>query len=182
MIQRQLKLRLHRAQETQLNTWLFHLTGVWNWAIRKIEQDANHGISYSQKAFHNLHELRHTEKRLAQAQRGGHKRLTARLHERLTNQRKDRNHKLSRRLVADHGCLVWSKDHHQAIARAFGKRSLLRSGSPWPVLVMLSFAECSPTSALQAVGSSSKFPRSIPPRPARHAGACLVPLATQAYR
>jgi putative transposase len=54
MIQRQLKLRLTRAQETQINRWLWHLTGVWNWAIRKIEQDAKDGIFYSQKAFHNL--------------------------------------------------------------------------------------------------------------------------------
>jgi len=45
MIQRQLKLRLRPAQEEQLATWLFQLTGVWNWAIRKIEQDAKDGIS-----------------------------------------------------------------------------------------------------------------------------------------
>jgi len=53
MIQRQLKLRLNASQESQLHAWLFHLTGVWNWAIRKIEQDARDGIYYSQKAFHN---------------------------------------------------------------------------------------------------------------------------------
>jgi transposase len=258
MIQRQLKLRLNRAQETQLNTWLWHLTGVWNWAIRKIEQDAKDGIYYSQKAFHNLladhgkklgipshtlqgmldtaytawqrcyknlakkprlkghrnrlasiplpdpfkapertrihipcighvrfhaqdlpqgriksgrlikrasgwylclfidvhpqaipptgygaigidpgfqhlltlstgekiphpHELRQTAHRLSQAQRGGRKHLAARLQERLANQRKDRNHKLSRRLVADNQRLVWSKDRQTAIAKTFGK-------------------------------------------------------------
>src|SRR4029434_3960152 len=54
MIQRQLKLRLNTPQEKQLDTWLFQLTGVWNWAIRKIEQDAKDGMYYSQKAFHNL--------------------------------------------------------------------------------------------------------------------------------
>ena len=54
MIQRQLKHRLNVSQEGQLNTWLFQLTGVWNWAIRKIEQDAKDGIYYSPKAFHNL--------------------------------------------------------------------------------------------------------------------------------
>jgi transposase len=258
MIQRQLKLRLNRGQETQLNTWLWHLTGVWNWAIRKIEQDAKDGIYYSQKAFHNLladhgkklgipshtlqgmldtaytawqrcyktlakqprlkgyrnrlasipfpdpfkaperthihipgighvrfhaqalpqgriksgrlikrasgwylclfidaqpqaippsgdraigidpgfqhvltlstgekiphpHELRQTAHRLAQAQHGGRKHLAARLHERLANQRKDRNHKLSRRLVAENQRLVWSKDRQTAIAKTFGK-------------------------------------------------------------
>jgi putative transposase len=258
MIQRQCKLRLTTAQEDQLTTWLFQLTGVWNWAIRKIEQDAKDGISYTRQAFHNLladhgkkigipshtlqgmldtaytawqrcykklakkprlkgqrnkltsipfpdpfkapegtrihvpgighvrfhaqdipagritsgrivrrasgwylclfidaqpqtiphtsddaigidpgfhhlltlssgekiphpHELRQTAQRLAQAQRGGRKHLTARLQERLANQRKDRNHKLSRRLVANNQCLVWSKDRHTAIAKAFGK-------------------------------------------------------------
>jgi transposase len=258
MIQRQLKLRLTRAQEAQLNGWLWHLTGVWNWAIRKLEQDAKDRIYYSQKTFHNLlaahgtklgipshtlqgmldtaytawqrcykklakkprlkgqrnkltsipfpdpfkapertrlhlpgigyvrfhaqeipagriksgrivkrasgwylclfidaqpqtipltgageigidpgfhhlltlstgekipHplELRQTAHRLAQAQRGGRKRLAARLHERLANQRKDRNHKLSRRLVAENHRLVWSKDRQTAIAKTLGK-------------------------------------------------------------
>src|SRR5438094_9052048 len=54
MIQRQLKLRLNTVQEAQLNTWLLQLTGVWNWAIRKIEQDAKDGIFYTRQAFHNL--------------------------------------------------------------------------------------------------------------------------------
>jgi len=258
MIQRQLKLRLNVSQEGQLNTWLFQLTGVWNWAIRKIEQDAKDGIYYSPKAFHNLladhgkklgipshtlqglldmahtawqrcykklakkprlkgqrnklmsipfpdpfkapdgtrihipgighvrfhgqdipagrikrgrivkrssgwylclfidaqpnaiphvgdgvlgidpgfhslltlstgekiahpHELRQTEHRIGQAQRGGRKHLAARLQERLANQRNDRNHKLSRRLVAENQTIAWSKDAHRGIAKSFGK-------------------------------------------------------------
>ena len=258
MIQRQLKLRLTPVQATQLDTWLWHLTGVWNWAIRKIEQDAKLGIFPTQKAFHNLlaghstklgipshtlqglldtaysawqrcwkklakkprlkgqrnrltslpfpdpfkrpdkprihipglghvrfhaqdlptgrlksgrivkrasgwylclfldaqpqaiphvadgaigidpgfqtlltcstgekvahlHELRQTAHRLAQAQRGGRRHLTARLHERLANQRQDRHHKLSRRLVAENRVIVWSKDHAKGLARSFGK-------------------------------------------------------------
>jgi len=51
MIQRQLKLRLNTSQESQLNAWLFQLTGVWNWAIHKIEQDAKDSISYSLTAL-----------------------------------------------------------------------------------------------------------------------------------
>jgi len=258
MMQRQLKLRLNTGQEAQLDTWLFQLTGVWNWAIRKIDQDAKDGIYYTPKDFHNLladhgkklgipshtlqgmldaaytawqrcykklakkprlkgqrnkltslpfpdpfttpndtrihvpgigyvrfhtqdipagrlksgrivkrasgwylclfidahpqpiahcgdgaigidpgfhslltfstgekiahpHERRQTEQRLGQAQRGGRKRLAARRQERLANQRKDRNHKLSRRLVADHHKIVWSKDNDKALARSFGK-------------------------------------------------------------
>lgn len=258
MIQRQLKLRLTSKQESQLSEWLWHLTGVWNWAIRKLELDARDRVYYSPKAFHNLlaghsaklgipshtlqgtlttaytarlrfrkklakrpklkgqrnkltsmpfpdplkapvgntiavagigrvrfhkqplpsgriksgrivkrasgwylclfidaqpqriphtaggaigidpgfhtlltlstgekiahpHELRQTARRLAQAQRGSRTQLVARLQERLANQRKDRNHKLSRRLVAENSQLVWSKDRQTAIARIFGK-------------------------------------------------------------
>jgi putative transposase len=47
MIQVQLKLRLRPAQERQLERWLYRLTGVWNWAIRKLEQDGNGGVRYS---------------------------------------------------------------------------------------------------------------------------------------
>jgi transposase len=258
MIQRQLKLRLNSTQERMLCDWLWHLIGVWNWAIRKIELDANDGIFYTPKAFHNLlaghsktlgipshtlqgtlatahtawdrcfkklakrpklkghrnrlnsipfpdpfcapagnhikipglgsvrfhkqplpdgkiksgrimkrasgwylclfinaepnpieatgsewvgidpgfkdllalstgdtiphpRELEQTAERLAQAQRGGNQRLAARLQERLANQRKDRNHKLSRDLVSQFEVMVFSKDNHRAIAKTFGK-------------------------------------------------------------
>jgi putative transposase len=258
MLQRQLKVRLTTRQTHQVSPWLWHLTGVWNWAIKKIEADANDGIFSTPTAFHNLlanhgkkldipshtlqgtlstahtawqrcftklakkpklkgqrnklasipfpdplkapegntikvpglgvvrfhaqtlpegtikgarlvqrasgwylclfidanpqgiphrdnglvgidpgflslitlstgekvphpQELKHTAHRLAQAQRGTRKRLAARLQERLANQRQDHNHQLSHRLVADHQCLVWSKDSHKALARMFGK-------------------------------------------------------------
>lgn len=258
MIQSQLKLRLNTTQEKTLNEWLFFLTGVWNWAIRKIELNAHNKIYLSPKEFHNLlanhseklgipshtlqgmlsqahrswarcfkklagkpklkgkrrplnsipfpdplkapkhgriilpgvrsvrfhkqsipngaikcgrvvkqasgwylclfidtvpnsiprlasgqigidpgfktllalstgekvhhpRELCHIEHRLAQAQRGHHKQLAARLHERLRCQRKDRNHKLSRRLIAENALIVFSKDRHRAIAHRFGK-------------------------------------------------------------
>ncbi len=54
MIQTQLKLRINVTQETLLNSWLFMLTGVWNWAIRKIEHDAHGEVYYSAQAFQNL--------------------------------------------------------------------------------------------------------------------------------
>jgi transposase len=59
--------------------------------------------------------------RIAQAQRGNRRKLTARLRQREGNRRRDRNHKLSRRLVADHSLIAWSKDSHRSIARRFGK-------------------------------------------------------------
>lgn len=72
-------------------------------------------------------ELEATAKRLAQAQRGHRQRLTARLQERLANQRKDRNHKLSRRLVAENAIIRFSQDRIRGIARRFGK-SVASSG------------------------------------------------------
>jgi putative transposase len=54
MIQRQLKLRLKPRQEQQLDAWLWHLTGVWNWALHKTELDAKDGIYYTPTTFRNL--------------------------------------------------------------------------------------------------------------------------------
>jgi len=54
MIIRTLKLKLTSDQETQLNQWLWNLTGVYNWAIKKIEHDANDKIYHSSFAFVNM--------------------------------------------------------------------------------------------------------------------------------
>ena len=54
MIQRQLKLRLSRKQETTLYEWLPMLTSIWNWSIRKIENDAQGGIYHTPKDFQNI--------------------------------------------------------------------------------------------------------------------------------
>ncbi len=258
MIQYQLKLRLTSKQERMLSEWLWHLTGVYNWAIRKIGLDTRDGIFHSRKDFQNLlaghgekleipshtlqgmlllaynswqrcfkklagkpklkgrrnqlnsipfpdpiqeprdnrikiptlgsvrfhkqsfpsgkikcgrivkkasgwylclfidaqpkvipitasgiigidpgfsslltlstgekiehpRELELSAKRLGQAQRGKHKRFVARLQERIANQRKDRNHKLSRRLVSENAEIYFSADNHKAIAKRFGK-------------------------------------------------------------
>jgi len=274
MIQCQIKLKLRPAQERQLNRWLFRLTGVWNWAIKKIEADASHGVYYSRYGFQQLlnghslrmgiplhvlqgvadqaydawkrcysrqnrpprlkgrrnrlnsiptthglkrpvsdrigfpgmprlrfhkqeiqagrigcarivkralgwylclfiqaepapialiangevgvdpgfssllttsagevvdhpDELRATEARIGQAQRGTRTRLVARLHERTANQRKDRNHKLSRRLVAENRLIAWSKDTHGNLARRFGKS--VTSASHYQLRSMLAY-------------------------------------------
>ena len=258
MIQSQLKLRLNGEQETRLVQWLWNLTGVYNWAIKKIENDAHDSIYYSPKDFQNLlaghgekleipshtlqgilaqahlawsrcfkktakrphfkgvrnklnsipfpdpikpptgthislpgmgklrfhkqdipagkikcgriikrasgwylclfiaadrekidrvadgqigidpgfknlltlstgekvphpREVQKTEQRIAQAQRGHDKHLTARLQERRANQVKDRNHKLSLRLVRENKFIAFSGDHHKGIAKRFGK-------------------------------------------------------------
>jgi transposase len=72
-------------------------------------------------------ELEASAIRLAQAQRGNNRQLAARVQEHIANQRKDRNHKLSRRLVAENALIVFSADNHKAIQRRFGK-SVASSG------------------------------------------------------
>jgi len=54
IVQYQLKLKLRPAQERQLRRWLWHLTGVYNWAIRKIELDARHGVYWSEYELKGL--------------------------------------------------------------------------------------------------------------------------------
>lgn len=264
MIQHQVKLRLSATKEDQLNDWLFMLTGVWNFSVRKIEQDSKDGIYYTALSFQNLlsdhgkkigipshtvqgmlaqahtawsrcfkkiggkpklkgnrnklnsipfpdpiksldgnhvklpgvglirfhkqdipegkikcgrivkrasgwylclfidaerkpiqrksdgaigidpgfkdlivtsdgekvphpKELQASIVRLGQAQRGINRKLVARLHERIKNQRKDRNHKLSLRLVQENTLIVFSKDNIKGVAKKFGK-SVASSG------------------------------------------------------
>lgn len=69
----------------------------------------------------NPRELRKGAERLAQAQRGGHKKLAARLQERQANRRTDRNHKISRKLVEQYKTICYSDDNFKGMARKFGK-------------------------------------------------------------
>lgn len=263
MIQRQLKLKLTKRQERQLDHWLRHLTAVWNWSISKIGRDAHDGVYHASLGFRNLlnghgakmgipqdaicgtlwtaftawqrcfkkvsrkprfkgrrnrlnsiafahgtrmrdnrvyvaqlgwvrfskqvvpeghisqfrlvkrasgwyaclfinaepaaiprtasgsvgidpgfnhllsfsngekiahpRELEASALRLGQAQRGSNEQLAKRIQERISSRRKDRNHKLSRRLVSENVFIAFSADHHSAIARRFGK-SVASSG------------------------------------------------------
>lgn len=273
MIQVQLKLKLSKRQGRQLDRWLWHLSGVYNWAVRKIEQDAQGGIYYTKMSFQNAlnghsskiglpadalcgtldtaylawrrcfkktarkprlkgrrnrlnsiafahglkiingrlavvglgrvrfhqqvipegrigqfrlikrasgwyaclfiqvepqiiprtangqvgidpgfkdllafsggekvghpRELEAAALRLAQAQRGINRKQVARIHERLSSQRKDRNHKLSRRLVAENQLIAFSADRHSNIARRFGKS--VASSSHYQLRSMLAY-------------------------------------------
>jgi transposase len=65
-------------------------------------------------------EFRSIEKRLGQAQRGHDRKLAARIQERVKNRRKDRNHKLSRRLVAENRTICFLQDNYRAVAKNFG--------------------------------------------------------------
>lgn len=77
-------------------------------------------ISTGEKIEHPR-ELELAAKRLAQAQRGHNLTLSARIQERIANKKKDRNHKLSLRLVKENKLIAFSKDNIKGIAKKFGK-------------------------------------------------------------
>ena len=83
-------------------------------------------LSNGEKVDHPR-ELEQSAKRLAQAQRGINRKLVARINERIANQRKDRNHKISRKLVSENSLIAFSADNHKGIASKFGK-SVASSG------------------------------------------------------
>ena len=76
------------------------------------------------KVYENPRELRKGANRLAQAQRGKRKKMTARLHERQRNRRKDRNHKISREIVENYSQIYITKDSLRGQAKRFGKSVL----------------------------------------------------------
>jgi len=61
------------------------------------------------------------QQRLAQAQRGKNRKLTAKLHERIANRRKDYNHKVSREIVENYQEIYITKDNLRGQASIFGK-------------------------------------------------------------
>ncbi|MHB1692586.1 MAG: RNA-guided endonuclease InsQ/TnpB family protein [bacterium] len=54
MIVRKLKLNLNAKQERDIERYLYHLTAVYNWAIRKIELNAKDKIYFSKFEFANI--------------------------------------------------------------------------------------------------------------------------------
>ena len=54
MIVRTLKLKLNRNQEVFLEQWLYRLTSVYNWGLKKIELNAKDKIYFSKMDFQNL--------------------------------------------------------------------------------------------------------------------------------
>lgn len=97
-------------------------------------------------------ELEASAERLAQAQRGHDKHLAARIQERVANRKKDRNHKLTTRLVSENVLIVWSKDNHKGIAKKFGKS--VSSSAHAQIRGMLSYK--SPTSGTTFIEAASK--------------------------
>jgi len=54
MIVRTLKLKLNKNQEAFLEQWLYRLTSVYNWGLKKIEHNAKNKIYFSKMDFQNL--------------------------------------------------------------------------------------------------------------------------------
>ena len=101
--------------------------------------------------FENPRELRKTEKRLAQAQRGGNKGLTTRLQERAKRQRRDRNHKISHAVVKNYSSIFYSDDSFKAMQRHFGK-SVNEAGLS-DLIRMLAYKALSSGRLIQAVSN-----------------------------
>lgn len=59
--------------------------------------------------------------RIKQAQRGGNKKLVARLHEKRANHRKHQDHILSKKLVSENEHIAFPKDNIKKISTKFGK-------------------------------------------------------------
>lgn len=58
MIQVQLKLRPTKAQERTFERWLWHLTAVWNWAVKTIEREGPNLSKFTLKSRLNGHSAR----------------------------------------------------------------------------------------------------------------------------
>ena len=82
-------------------------------------------------------ELEAIEKRIGQAQRGHNKKLSATLQGHRSNQVKDRNHKLSLRLVKENIFIAFSADNHNFIAKKFGKS--VSSSCHYQLRLMISY-------------------------------------------
>lgn len=72
--------------------------------------------------FTNPKELEKSLNQLAKNQRGKSKKKTARLQEKIANQRKDRNHKISHDLVKNHQEIYITNDKLKGQAKLFGKQ------------------------------------------------------------
>ena len=73
------------------------------------------------KRIGNPDEYRKGEERLARAQRGKNKKLVARLHEKIKNRKKDRNHQISREIVNEYDEIYVGDDNFKAMQALFGK-------------------------------------------------------------
>jgi transposase len=98
-------------------------------------------------------ELEASAERLAQAQRGHNKQLAARIQERIANRKRDRNHKLSHRLVSENIFIAFSKDNIKGMAKRFGKS--VASSAHYQLRQMLSYKM--PKSGGTYVEPESKF-------------------------
>jgi putative transposase len=84
-------------------------------------------LSTGEKILHPQ-EYRTLERRLGQANRGGNHRLLGRLHQRIANARRCRNHSISRDLLSRHRALYLSRDNYRGMARTHWGKSVHSAG------------------------------------------------------
>jgi IS605 OrfB family transposase len=93
------------------------------------------------------------ENRIAQAMRGKDYKLVGRLFEREKNRRKDRNHKLSRRLVSENAEIYFSKDNLKGLQRMGKMGKSVTSSSHYQLRQMLAYKCASSGRLYQEVDS-----------------------------
>jgi putative transposase len=84
-------------------------------------------ITSDGQKFEHPRELEASASQLARVQRGNSKKKTARLQERISNRRKDRNHKISHEIVKNYANIFITNDNLKGQAKVFGK-SIASSG------------------------------------------------------
>jgi putative transposase len=75
----------------------------------------------SGEKYPRANELEKSCAQLARTQRGRSKKKTAKIHEKIARQRKDRNHKISHDLIKNHKEIYITNDNLKGISRKFGK-------------------------------------------------------------
>ncbi|MFI5391812.1 MAG: RNA-guided endonuclease InsQ/TnpB family protein, partial [Bacteriovoracales bacterium] len=110
--------------------WYLQLTIDANHIFLVKETDFKVGIDTGFKTLATLSNKREIpnyryyiqgQKRLAQAQRGKNSKLIARLHERISNRRKDHNHKESRKIIENYSEVYITNDNLKGQSKLFGK-------------------------------------------------------------
>lgn len=110
--------------------WYIQLTIDYNYTFKVEQTDRKIGIDTGLKKLailsdgikiENQRNYLHSQKRLAQAQRGKRKKLVSRLHERIKNRRRDYNHKVSRKIVERYSEIYVTNDNLKGQSKLFGK-------------------------------------------------------------
>lgn len=114
----------------RVSGWYLSLVIDTNHSFKTIQTEEQVGIDTgfkdlailsNGKKYENQRNYVKSQKRLGQAQRGKNKKLVVRLHERIKNQRKDHNHKVSKDIVQNYKEIYITNDNLRNQSKLFGK-------------------------------------------------------------